>query len=93
MGEDSTGVTLYLERILRALQPQSGASPLYIPYDAGLDVLVSMIRQGEICRYGSADAKDQKAEAEALGYAYFDEWAKSSDLIVFRKALLWRMLL
>ena len=67
MGEDSTGVTLYLERILRALQPQSGVSPLYIPHDAGLDVLVAMMRQGEICRYGSADAKDQKAEAKALG--------------------------
>ena len=67
MGEDSTGVTLYLERILRALQPQSVASPLYIPHDAGLHVLVSMMRQGETCRYGSVDAKDQKAEAKALG--------------------------
>ena len=67
MGEDSTGVTLYLERILRALKPAMVTAPLYIPYDAGLAVLVAMMRQGEACRFGSADTQDPMAEAKAMG--------------------------
>ena len=70
MGEDSTGVTLYLERILRALKPAEGQTSLYIPHDDGLDVLVAMMRQGEACRFGSADAKDPKTEAQALGCSH-----------------------
>ena len=70
MGEDSTGVTLYLERISRALQPEADAPALYIPHGAGLHVLVAMMRQGETCRYGSADAKDPKKEAQALGCSH-----------------------
>ena len=70
MGEESTGVTLYLERILRALKPDAHQQAIYIPYDAGLAVLVAMMRQGERCHFGSANTKDPKAEAKSLGCSH-----------------------
>ena len=72
-GEESTGVTLYLERILRALHPLASQDRLYIPFDAGLDSLIAQMRNGENCRFGSVDASDKLAEAKKLSCTHIFE--------------------
>jgi len=65
IGEESTGVTLYLERVLRALKSTPSPSLLYIPHSAGLAVLVAKMREGHLCRFGSLDAKTPQDEARS----------------------------
>jgi len=72
-GEDSTGVTLYLERVMRALPASRAARTVYVPFAAGLDALVQLVAAGETCRFGgeSADSDDaQVQEARALGCGF-----------------------
>jgi len=64
-GEESTGVTLYLERVLRALKAPSNPASLYVPYGAGLAMLVAQMREGHSCRFGSKDVKDAHEEARS----------------------------
>jgi ATP phosphoribosyltransferase regulatory subunit len=68
-GEDSTGVTLYLERVMRALPENQDKGAIYVPFAAGLETLVRLVEAGEICRFGTSDAHDdhaQEGEARAM---------------------------
>ncbi len=53
-GEVSTGVTLYLERVLRAVPMATPLEILYIPHEAGLDVWRNARAEGRICRLGTS---------------------------------------
>jgi len=63
-GEDSTGVTLYLERVMRALPQRKDSDAVYVPFAAGLETLVRLVDAGETCRFGTVSASDSKAEAK-----------------------------
>ena len=79
-GEESTGVTLYLERILRSLKPLAKEDRLYIPSSAGLKAHIEKITKGEAVVLGSPkakDAKSQKAEAVSLGCSH---WLKDGKV-------------
>ena len=69
-GEDSTGVTLYLERVMRALPQRQDINAVYVPFSAGLETVVRLVEAGEICRFGTlnaSDSKTRKEEAAAMG--------------------------
>lgn len=63
-GEDSTGVTLYLERVMRALPQNHDSNAVYVPFPEGLETLVHLVETGEICRFGTSGASDEKTQAE-----------------------------
>ena len=60
-GEVSTGVTLYLERVLRAVPKSEDMDVVYIPHDAGLSAWREARASGHICRFGAAGLGDQDA--------------------------------
>lgn len=66
-GEESTGVTLYLERVLRALQPIAPVKVLYIPHDnngaddAGFRAWITQSADGHQCCLGRPDLADDTA--------------------------------
>lgn len=73
-GESSTGVTLYLERVLRALPMPQAQDRLYIPASDGLAALVASIAEGRASVLGSAGKttpEDRQAEAIALGCSHW----------------------
>lgn len=63
-GEDSTGVTLYLERVMRALPQSRESMAVYVPHAAGLKTLVRLVEEGETCRFGTSEAGDDNARTE-----------------------------
>ena len=68
-GEVSTGVTLYLERVLRAVPKQDQLDIVYIPYEAGLTAWREARSQGRICRLGAiglSGQADQDADIAAM---------------------------
>lgn len=68
--ELSTGVTLYLERVLQAAPASAPADRLYLHKDQGLDQVVSLTRDGYQIIIGDADPADNAAcqtEAKAMG--------------------------
>jgi ATP phosphoribosyltransferase regulatory subunit len=68
--ELSTGVTLYLERVLQAAPASPPADRLYLHKDQGLDQVVSLTRDGYQIIIGDADPADDAAcqtEARAMG--------------------------
>jgi ATP phosphoribosyltransferase regulatory subunit len=68
--ELSTGVTLYLERVLQAAPASAPADRLYLHKDQGLDQVVSLTRDGYQIIIGDADPADDAAcqtEAKAMG--------------------------
>jgi ATP phosphoribosyltransferase regulatory subunit len=68
--ELSTGVTLYLERVLQAAPASPPADRLYLHKDQGLDQVVSLTRDGYQIVIGDADPADDAAcqtEARAMG--------------------------
>lgn len=68
--ELSTGVTLYLERLLQAAPASPPADRLYLHKDQGLDQMVSLTRDGYQIIIGDADPADDAAcqtEASAMG--------------------------
>jgi ATP phosphoribosyltransferase regulatory subunit len=68
--ELSTGVTLYLERVLQAAPASPPADRLYLHKDQGLDQVVSLTRDGYQIIIGDADPADYAAcqtEASAMG--------------------------
>lgn len=60
-GEVSTGVTLYLERVLRAVPKQDGLDIIYVPHEAGLSVWRELREAGRICRLGTTGISGEKA--------------------------------
>jgi ATP phosphoribosyltransferase regulatory subunit len=60
-GEISTGVTLYLERVLRAVPKQKAKECVYIPYDAGLSAWRTSRAENRICRLGTSGLKGKAA--------------------------------
>ena len=53
-GELSTGVTLYLERVLRAVPLASTLEIVYIPHAEGLTTWTEARAEGRICRLGTS---------------------------------------
>ncbi|MGC6485554.1 MAG: ATP phosphoribosyltransferase regulatory subunit [Candidatus Puniceispirillales bacterium] len=71
--EESTGVTLYLERVLRAMPGLAAVERVYIPHAEGLRVLRQQADAGVNAVYGGRDAStaaDQQAEALRLGCSH-----------------------
>ena len=70
----STGVTLYLERVLQATPSMDKSEKIYLAADYGLTVLVELTRAGHHAVMGAASSDDQAAcqrEAEAAGATLF----------------------
>jgi len=70
----STGVTLYLERVLQATPSMDKSEKIYLAADYGLTVLVELTRAGHHAVMGAASSDDQAAcqrEAEAAGATHF----------------------
>lgn len=68
--EVSTGVTLYLERLLQAAPAQPQADKLYLKKDQGLDAMIALTREGYHITIGDADPNDHAAcleEAKICG--------------------------
>ena len=68
--EISTGLTLYLERVLRAAPTPKSVACVYVAADYGIGVLAELARTGKHGVMGSHPSSDSKAckhEAEALG--------------------------
>lgn len=65
-GELSTGVTLYLERVLRAVPKASAREVLYIPHAAGLDVWAQAREEGRICRLGASGLTGDAMRDDAI---------------------------
>jgi len=70
----STGVTLYLERVLQATPSLDKVEKIYLAADFGLIVLVELTRAGHHAVMGSASSADAQAclrEAKATGATHF----------------------
>ena len=70
--ETSTGLTLYLERVLRAAPTPKSVKCVYVAADYGIGVLAELARTGKHGVMGSHPSSDSKAckrEAEALAQA------------------------
>ena len=68
--EVSTGVTLYLERLLQAAPALPQPDKLYLKKDQGLDIMVALTREGYHITTGDADPNDHAAcleEAKTCG--------------------------
>ena len=81
--EESTGVTLYLERVLRAMPPLATEDRVYVPHDLGLATLCEQSDKGINVVFGSSDATSDKArkeEAEALGCSHILDGGKPRPL-------------
>ena len=79
-GEESTGVTLYLERVLRAMPAPGARDMVYIPAGAGsLKALVEQAGKGRAAVIGSVGGakKARLAEARALGCSH---WLADGDI-------------
>ena len=72
-GEESTGVTLYLERVLRAAPSPKSRDTVYIPVDAGIETLVEQVQRGNAALLGdtAGNQKAQRKEALALGCSHW----------------------
>ena len=79
IGEESTGVTLYLERVLRALPPLRDEDRLYIPFEDGLNALAGHVRQDRAAILGTSQGSEAErlAEARSLGCSH---WLKAGSI-------------
>lgn len=81
--EESTGVTLYLERVLRAIPALVPETRLYVPHTAGLAVLRRQVDDGVNAVFGAAAANSVAAmeeEARSLGCTHILEDGVSRPL-------------
>ena len=79
-GEESTGVTLYLDRVLRATPAPASRELVYVPLDAdSLKALAALVGRGQAGVIGSVEKnrKSQAAEARALGCSH---WLVDGDV-------------
>ena len=83
-GEESTGVTLYLERVLRATHAPEPGNTVYVPPKAGMKALVEQVEQGRSALLGSVggSSKAQREEALALGCSH---WLVDGDVAPLAK--------
>ena len=65
-GEEATGLSIYMERVLRALPAMPNVPRIYISAKAGLLTAMALVSRGREVVMGSADC-DEEAEAKALG--------------------------
>ena len=72
-GEESTGVTLYLERVLRATPAPESPDMVYVPFRAGMGAVVDLVGQGRAALLGTSGGgpKAQRGEALALGCSHW----------------------
>ena len=73
VGEESTGVTLYLERVLRATPAPESRDMVYVPSGAGMRAVVDLVDQGHAALLGTSGGgpKAQRGEALALGCSHW----------------------
>ena len=65
-GEEATGLSIYMERVLRALPAAPNAPRIYVSAKAGLITAMALVSRGRDVVMGSADC-DEESEAKALG--------------------------
>ena len=65
-GEEATGLSIYMERVLRALPAAPNAPRIYVSAKAGLMTAMALVSRGRDVVMGSADCKED-SEAKALG--------------------------
>ena len=72
-GEESTGVTLYLERVLRATPVPASRDTVYVPSKAGMKAVVGLVGEGHAALLGGVGGgpKAQRSEALALGCSHW----------------------
>ena len=68
-GEEATGLSIYMERVLRALPAAEKVPSIYVAAPAGLATAMALIARGRHVVMGSTDA-DPKTQARALGCDY-----------------------
>ncbi|NDA08857.1 MAG: hypothetical protein EBZ18_05555, partial [Alphaproteobacteria bacterium] len=51
-------------RVMRALPQNHDSNAVYVPFPEGLETLVRLVESGEICRFGTSGASDEKTQAE-----------------------------
>ena len=65
-GEEATGLSIYMERVLRALPAAPNAPRIYVSAKAGLMTAMALVSRGRDVVMGSADCNED-SEAKALG--------------------------
>ena len=65
-GEEATGLSIYMERVLRALPAAPNAPRIYVSAKAGLMTAMALVSRGRDVVMGSTDC-DEESEAKALG--------------------------
>lgn len=68
-GEDATGLSIYMERVLRALPGQTKGPVIYVAATAGLATAMALVERGRHVVMGS-DGADAKQEAQKMGCAF-----------------------
>ena len=72
--ETSTGVTLYLERVLRCVPPGAFPPLVYIPQDRGIAALIDLTSQGHQAIMGGktlGDGKNWRDEAQSFEATHY----------------------
>ena len=67
--EKAMGLSVYMERVLRALPAPQQSPVIYIPADIGLAAGLALVERGRHVLYGTNGA-DAEAEARALGCSF-----------------------
>lgn len=70
-GEHATGVSLYMDSVMRALPDAESVSRLYLPFDTSVSVAKSCRAEGWITVAGLQAVPDPEAEARRLGCSHY----------------------
>ena len=65
-GEEATGLSIYMERVLRALPESEKTAAIYVAAEAGLKTAMMLVARGRHVVMGQTGA-DAKAEAQRIG--------------------------
>ena len=66
-GEPATGLSIYMERVLRALPAAEQAPRIYVSASAGLPTAMALVARGRDVVMGQADCQDEEAAAREQG--------------------------
>lgn len=66
-GENATGLSIYMERVLRGLPDKDQPASIYIPAEMGIDVGMQYVERGRHIVMGSVSAAKADDEARAAG--------------------------
>jgi len=69
--EPATGVTLFMDTVLRALPSPETSERIYLPTSTSAEEAAKLRREGWIAVAGLSDAKDSSAEAKRLGCSHW----------------------